>query len=242
MLKKLYPEVIANNIFLGDNTCRGKEQGNVLLFQQGFGSCLTSQQVSNGVQIYTNELYYAIYDANNPFIIRQYKWKYSLECDVSRNEVTSEHVHHDIDTHHSVVSGHHKIDMTFFKDPNFMHQLSGNPIHVQVGDDVYVKVFTPEADWSVKMRLHTCFTKPSQDSDESKNYYVIKNGCETDSNTHIISQSTHETRFVFQDFVYSTNKEGLNIYCNVTFCNTNDYSPGCAQACVPNGIPNFIRK
>ena len=133
-------------------------------------------QTSNGVQIYSNNLFYAIYDINNPFVIRQYKWTYNFECDVNRNEVASSHVHHDIDAHNSVVSVHHKIDMTFYKDPNFMDQVSGNPIHVQVGDDVYVKVFTTETDWTVKMRLHTCFTKPFENSDENEKYYVIKNG------------------------------------------------------------------
>ncbi|XP_053406217.1 mucin-3A-like [Mercenaria mercenaria] len=242
LLRKLYPQTVATNIYFGDNTCRGVKEGTLMLFQQGFKDCLTSERISNGVFIYDNDLFYAIYDPNNPFIIRQYKWTYSMECDVSRNEVTSSHVHHDIEAHHSAVSSHYAISMTFFKDSNFMNQLPGNPIHVSVGDEVYVKVFTTVPDWSVKMRLHTCFTKPNDESSESTKYYVIKDGCEIDSNTHIISQSTHETRFVFQDFVYSTNKEGLNIYCNVTFCETKDITPGCTQLCTSKETKALIGK
>jgi len=64
----------------------------------------------------------------------------------------------------------------------------------------------------------------------------ILNRCEVDRNTHIISQSTHETTFVFQDFEYDNNPEGLEIQCKATFCETSDYSPSCTQACTAGPI------
>ncbi|KAK3590907.1 hypothetical protein CHS0354_020885 [Potamilus streckersoni] len=63
--------------------------------------------------------------------------------------------------------------------------------------------------------------------------YVIK--CETDANTHYISQSTHETKFMFRDFEYTSNSEGLYLYCDATFCETSDYSNQCQQSCNPIG-------
>lgn len=126
--------------------------------------------------MYMNDLFYAIYDPIMPFIIRQYKWTYTVECDVSRNEATSSHVHHDVDSHSTVVTSHYNISMAFFKDANFFNQLPGNPLHANVGDDVYVKVFTMATDWTVKMRLHTCYTKPSDIADKNTVYYLIKDG------------------------------------------------------------------
>ncbi|XP_053391822.1 CUB and zona pellucida-like domain-containing protein 1 [Mercenaria mercenaria] len=242
ILKQLYPTVTPSNIYFGDNSCRGKVIRTTLVFQQGFRDCLTSERVSSDTLLYENDLFYAIYDPINPFIIRQHKWTFTVEYDVSRNEATSSHVHHDVDAHHAAVASHYDIKMTFFKDANFMNQIAGNPVHASIGDDIYVKVFTSAADWTVKMRLHTCYTKPTDDAADDMTYFFIKDGCEVDSNTHIISQSTHETRFVFRDFEYSTNKEGLNIYCNATFCETKDYSPGIAQSCVSQGTQALVGK
>ncbi|XP_053391824.1 uncharacterized protein LOC128554583 [Mercenaria mercenaria] len=241
-LRELYPMVTMSHIYFGDNSCRGQVIGTTLTFKQGFRDCITSERVSGDTLLYENDLFYAIYDPINPFIVRQHQWTFTVECDVSRNEATLSHVHHDVDAHHAAVAGHYDVKMTFFKDVNFMNQIAGNPIHASIGDDIYVKVFTSAADWTVKMRLHTCYTKPTDDAGDDMTYFIIKNGCEVDSNTHIISQSTHETRFVFQDFGYSTNKEGLNIYCNATFCETKDYSPGCAQSCVSQGTHALVGK
>ncbi|XP_052791522.1 CUB and zona pellucida-like domain-containing protein 1 [Mya arenaria] len=126
--------------------------------------------------------------------------------------------------------------MVFYKDANFREIISGNPLHAHVGDQVYAKVYTTVPDWNIKLRLHTCYIKPPQTSDSSMDFFLIKDGCETDTNTHIISQSAHETTFVFQDFEYSTNREGLDILCNATFCETTDYSPKCTQRCHSNPI------
>ena len=54
-----------------------------------------------------------------------------------------------------------------------------------------------------------------------------------DTNTHIISQSTHETRFVFSDFEYVNYHEGIDVYCDAIFCSANDYSQQCTQSCFP---------
>ncbi|XP_060553296.1 pancreatic secretory granule membrane major glycoprotein GP2-like [Ruditapes philippinarum] len=123
--------------------------------------------------------------------------------------------------------------MSFYSDPNFAYQISGNPIHVAVGNKVYVKVFTTSSDWTIKMRVHTCYTKPSATASDSFKFEMIKNGCEMDSNTHIISQSSHETRFVFEDFEYTSNHEGLYVYCDAMFCRSSDYSRQCMQTCNP---------
>ncbi|KAH3830255.1 hypothetical protein DPMN_103496 [Dreissena polymorpha] len=62
------------------------------------------------------------------------------------------------------------------------------------------------------MRLHSCITKPWQNSNSTLDYLLINDGCEIDANTHIMSQSAHQTTFMFQDFEYSDNPEGLDVY------------------------------
>lgn len=49
VLQQLYPGIITRNIHFGDSSCPGKEAGTLLMFQQGFGECLTSKLVSSVV-------------------------------------------------------------------------------------------------------------------------------------------------------------------------------------------------
>ncbi|KAH3741464.1 hypothetical protein DPMN_048189, partial [Dreissena polymorpha] len=83
------------------------------------------------------------------------------------------------------------------------------------------------------MRVHTCYTKPSPTSPDHLRYNLIQNGCEVDTNTHMISQSTHETRFLFKDFEYTSDHQGIHVMCDATFCSTSDYSRQCTQTCNP---------
>ena len=55
--------------------------------------------------------------------------------------------------------------------------------------------------------------------------------CERDTNTHIISQSGHELKFVFEDFQYTTGKDGLYLFCDAVFCSDTDTSMRCQQRC-----------
>jgi len=55
--------------------------------------------------------------------------------------------------------------------------------------------------------------------------------CEVDPNTHTISQTTHETRFVFQDFEYTSDHSGIDVRCTASFCGVKDHSSKCTQTC-----------
>lgn len=235
-LREIYPGAKASDIYLGENTCTGTENWRYLNFQQGLRECLTSETVRFNALVYSNELVYAERDPRYQFIIRNYNWTVGVECDVQRNETSSGHLHHDnqnLMEPHVTGSSHFSVNMSFYTDPNFLHQISGNPLHVTVGEKVYAKVYTTTPDWSVKMRAHTCYAKPSQYSPDHMKFYLIQNGCEVDTNTHIISQSAHETRFVFQDFEYTSNHEGIYVFCDAVFCSSHDYSRQCQQTCNP---------
>ncbi|KAL4237757.1 hypothetical protein ACF0H5_002469 [Mactra antiquata] len=236
LMKQLYPNITNNNVYFGDNTCRGLQSGSYLLFQQGFRDCLTSERISNDTFIYENDLFSVVHDPINPTVIRRHDWTYTVECRIDRNVVTSSHVLHNASSHHVTQTTHYGINLAFYSDSNFMSQLTGNPVHSQVGSYLYTKVYSTISDWSIKMRLHTCYTDTGSDTNKNTTYYLIKDGCEVDANTHIISQSTHETRFVFQDFEYSSDKEGLYVHCNATFCKSNDFTVGCRQSCNPDQL------
>ncbi|XP_052276796.1 deleted in malignant brain tumors 1 protein-like isoform X2 [Dreissena polymorpha] len=237
MLRRVYPSARASDIYLGENTCLGVDTWYYVMFQQGLRECLTSETVRHDVLVYSNQLVYAERDPVHSFIIRHYNWTVGVECDVQRNESSSGHIEHENNNHQGgpLVSGasHYTVNLTFYLDPNFQQPVPSNPLRVPVGTDVYVKVFTQATDWTVKMRVHTCYTKPSPTSPDHLRYNLIQNGCEVDTNTHLISQSTHETRFLFKDFEYTSDHQGIHVMCDATFCSTSDYSRQCTQTCNP---------
>lgn len=55
--------------------------------------------------------------------------------------------------------------------------------------------------------------------------------CPIDPTVHVLSESTHETRFVFQDFEYVTDHNSLYLFCNASFCDSGDYSQSCVRRC-----------
>ncbi|XP_053387769.1 CUB and zona pellucida-like domain-containing protein 1 [Mercenaria mercenaria] len=93
-------------------------------------------------------------------------------------------------------------------------------------------------DVQVKMRLHTCYTKPDPNADATLTYPLIENGCVVDPDTHILSQGTHETRFVFNAFEFPKSHNSVYIFCNSTFCKTTDTSDRCTQIC--HGSPALV--
>ncbi|KAJ8311381.1 hypothetical protein KUTeg_010736 [Tegillarca granosa] len=150
------------------------------------------------------------------------------------DNIKQAHGHAESHFHNENVTGHYTVNMAFYDDSNFRYQKYGYPLTANIGDNVYVKVFTDIRDYNIKMRLNDCFTRPTPSAPDNLRFFLIRNGCPMDPNTHIISQSTHETRFKFQDFEYSTDHDNLYIYCNARFCSVNDYSYSCDQACHRN--------
>ena len=55
--------------------------------------------------------------------------------------------------------------------------------------------------------------------------------CVVDSYTTILSQGTHETRFVFNAFEFPQSHGSVYVYCNTTFCDTMDANQRCSQTC-----------
>ncbi|KAL4221645.1 CUB and zona pellucida-like domains 1 [Mactra antiquata] len=239
-LRLIYPNVIASDIYLGENNCHGTESMDVLRFNYGYRDCLTQEMIRNSHHVFSNQLLYPEYDPIHPYIIKDFKLAVDLKCYAAPNGTITGHSidnsNNNNGTHQQVSGGSHfSVNMLFYSDPNFQHKLR-YPLSVTVGENVYVKVFTNASDWDIRMHVHTCYTLPNIYAADNFKYYLIRNGCEVDSNTHISSQSFHETRFVFKGFQYANNRGDLLVSCDAKFCGTHDNSPECLQVCNPNGI------
>ncbi|VDI13198.1 pancreatic secretory granule membrane major glycoprotein GP2 [Mytilus galloprovincialis] len=232
-LKQQFQGFNAGDVYLGRDSCTGYESGDYIIFSEEYNSCLTDKSTSNEAVIYTNTLVYALHDPDHRFIIRDYRFKVKVECDMSKREhgvdtIKHNHGHED---HTAAGTGHFSIHLNFYSDSKYQNRFNGFPPAYVVGDVVYVKVQTSMHDYDVKMRLSDCYTKPSEHASTIYTYYLIQNGCPVDRNTFVTSQSTHETRFHFQDFEYAGHPDSMFVHCNATFCKSNDYSSECEPQC-----------
>ncbi|XP_053390258.1 CUB and zona pellucida-like domain-containing protein 1 isoform X1 [Mercenaria mercenaria] len=235
-IRHVYPTAKASDIYLGENKCKGVENGDILIFQQDLSECLTSELLVDGIEVYNNELIYAEHDPVYLFIVLHYNWTVGVQCDIRQNGTAIGGFPSNATSTiaHNVSSPQYPVSVSFYKDQDFIHEIGkGNPLHAQIGSHVYVKVFTTATDWNIRMRVHTCYTKPTEHAHDHMKYFLIKDGCEVNTNTHIISQSTHATRFVFDSFEYSNSHEGIYMFCDALFCDSSDWSAQCRQTCNP---------
>lgn len=140
--------------------------------------------------IYRNKLMYPEANTPNPIVIRSFRWTVDVQCEL--NKINSGHVNfhpNELDSTtrsnsgftqggHNVVTGSNKegVEITFYKDPNFLEVVKGNPLQIHIGDKIYVKVKAHTTDSNYKMRLHSCIAKPQSYSSSTGSYPLIKDG------------------------------------------------------------------
>jgi len=122
---------------------------------------------------------YSVHDPVHHFIVREYRFKVNVECDMSKTENGHENInqnHGQLDQQTVAGTGHFVVELKFYNDSKYQHEFSGLPPSYMIGDNVYVKVQTHIHDYDVKMRLSDCYTKPMESSADVYLYYLIKNG------------------------------------------------------------------
>ena len=125
----------------------------------------------------------------NPLIVRNFRWSVDVDCEIAKvnsgnvnfrpDETQSTTDRYNSGNHpvtaHVSGSGKETVTIEFYKDSNFIEKISGSPLHMHLGETVYVKV-TSDADSNYKMRLHSCFAKPLSYSSTDQLYALIKDG------------------------------------------------------------------
>ncbi|XP_061172005.1 deleted in malignant brain tumors 1 protein-like [Saccostrea echinata] len=238
LLRMLYPDSGVSQIYLSKQSCYGHVVGDTIVFDQSYNNCSTSKTISDQFVTYKNQLVYPESTTPFPLIVHGYRWRVDVKCDLDRYEHVTQHYKPteapatQTTLHHQVGgTGHYDIKLQFYTDPQYFHEIKGNPISANIGENIFVKVSLNNDDYGTKMRLDTCKTMPEAHSTQRNTYVIIKNGCSVDPSTQIVSQGTHETRFLFNAFVFPSNQNAVYISCNATFCSTNDLSSKCAQTC-----------
>lgn len=151
--------------------------------------CLLLLQDLTGTIYYKNTLKYPESKIPNPVIIRNFRWTIDVDCELGKVNSGNINFHPDetystTDRNHQLVepvtghlsgTGKETITIKFYKDSKFLEQLKGSPVHIHIGETVYVKVIS-DADSNYKMRLHSCIAKPLSYSSIQDTYPLIKDG------------------------------------------------------------------
>ncbi|KAJ8311396.1 hypothetical protein KUTeg_010751, partial [Tegillarca granosa] len=228
-----FPGYVLSDIFLGQDECTGTMDGYYLNFNHELGKCGTTEQVNYNTIEFSNTMTYAIHDPLRHFIIREYKLRIKVKCNLPREETVSKEIVQEQASLPNYWNGFgpspstYTLNMQFFDDANFNYIKYGNPVTARIGENVYVRVYTDIALDNIKMRLNNCYTKPTPMSSDRLRFYLIRNGCSDDPGSRVVLRTSHETRFVFQDFEYSVNHKSLYLYCEANFCRETDYSSVC---------------
>ncbi|XP_053384168.1 uncharacterized protein LOC128550082 [Mercenaria mercenaria] len=178
-IRHIYPTARASNIYLGDNKCKGVQNGDLLVFQHDISECLTSELLVDGIEVYNNDLIYAEHDPVHLFTVLHYNWTVGVECDIGQNGTAIGGFPSNATSAiaHNVSSPQYPVSVSFYKDQDFIHETGkGNPLHAEIGSHVYAKVFTTATDWNIRMRVHTCYTKPTDHAHDHMKYFLIKDG------------------------------------------------------------------
>ncbi|XP_061178330.1 deleted in malignant brain tumors 1 protein-like [Saccostrea echinata] len=218
-LQAKYPDFNPSECYIGvDNVnCTGQVNGSYLYFRHDYSECNTKEKNSTEGVEYRSELVCPRHDRLYHFIIREIRLRKNLLCKFfSINSASS-------------TLRDRLVHLQFFSDPSLSR--SKNFHSSKVGEKLYVRAFSDVTDSTLKMRLSHCYTTPAIVTDSKMQYFIIRNGCVIDPNAVIFYQSAHETRFSFEYFEFTTSHDSMNLYCNATFCQSNDHSPACQPTC-----------
>ncbi|XP_052275321.1 deleted in malignant brain tumors 1 protein-like isoform X1 [Dreissena polymorpha] len=211
-------------IYLGNASCQGSERRGFLVYDNNFYECMTRKKVSANLNIFENQMV-LIFDPETSAASNAFNSTIDLHCNVvDKNIVTS------VSTN-QLHSDANSISISVFIDPLFRVALPSNPLHAHIGDTVYVKVSSPIRDPEIKLLLKSCYIRPALEKDSRLDSALIQNGCEVESSIHMISISAHEIQFMFQNYAPGALREGMNVICDVAYCNSQELTLDCNQTC-----------
>ncbi|XP_052275336.1 uncharacterized protein LOC127874771 [Dreissena polymorpha] len=211
-------------IYLGNATCKGSERRGFLVYDKNFYECMTRKKVSANLNIFENQMVF-IFDPETSAASNAFNSTINLHCNVvDKNIVTT------VSTN-QLHCDPNSISISVFIDPFFRMALPSNPLHAHIGDTVYVKVSSPIRDPEIKLLLKSCYIRPALEKDSRLDSALIQNGCEVESSIHMISISAHEIHFMFQNYAPVALREGMNVICDVAYCNSQELTLDCNQTC-----------
>ncbi|KAK6178449.1 hypothetical protein SNE40_013238 [Patella caerulea] len=236
LLKRVYPYTKLTSIGLSDPNCTGVQHGDTIVIKAPVSTC-NSQVKSNGVKnTYSNYVVDRVFATDSNLIVRGNRWRMQITCSVSSTK--SFEVHYNPSSH--MRRKRRELDYTIHKKQSFPVTIDSytdetmttviNLNKYALGDEMYLRVKLQRGDDDLNLVINDCYTNPSRDI-KYKQYYIIKNSCEVDSETHILQRTQQFTDLKINVFQFSGEQPYVYLNCVVSVCTNTETSGQCSNTC-----------
>ncbi|KAL4217663.1 Deleted in malignant brain tumors 1 protein-like [Mactra antiquata] len=217
-LERVLPTPVPTDVYMGQTNCKGTKTNTMLTFFVGLDDCNTTKTTSDTNVLYTNQLLY-----NDDL---GYSWTIFLECAVWSHNYTTIRIGSSNFHEGSSLNETFLVKQALYSTPDYTNEISASELNLY--NETYVKVYTPDADNETKLVINSCYVSP--------NHPLIQDGCSVDDTVHILERNKHEMKFVFSTSVIDFNLPSIFIHCDADFCDINDSLPKCIEGCTRNVV------
>nr|XP_046258011.1 deleted in malignant brain tumors 1 protein isoform X4 [Scatophagus argus] len=220
-----------HNLYLNDPNCRPQVSSYQVVFRFPINSCGNIQKFENGSVVYTNAV--RAYPSSYGEITRQSFLKLNVGCHMDQDSVSQIMYiarHHDNGT--IVGTGQFNTSMRFYTSSSFYYEVTQFPYEVMLNQNLYIQVTLSRSDSRLVLFLDTCVASPTPYDFNTRAYYLVRNGCATDSTYYAYTTGTRPyARFRFRAFQFLRATESVYIQCKVLICQASDYNSRCRRGC-----------
>ncbi|XP_067653017.1 deleted in malignant brain tumors 1 protein-like [Haliotis asinina] len=226
-LRWLYPDTNPAYISLVNEGCTGSYSGDTWSINNPHSQCYTNRAIDPTYVTYRNALIYK--EIGSGPIVREHRWRVDMECAFIRERKISQQysVNNEFNYLRNL-SADYSAEIHLYNDSTLSNEMSYDPIRAKLGDDLYVKV-NLKGNWNVSMRLQNCVGKP--DPNSTITYALVRNGCSSDKETHVVYENPTTTLFHFKAFEFYAGYSTVYLSCDVKFCTPGDVTSACNWKC-----------
>ncbi|XP_030849096.1 fibropellin-1 isoform X11 [Strongylocentrotus purpuratus] len=226
-----------------DESCVGYNHNgeNIALYSR-YDKCKFTTEENSDFIIYSNVISTTVTDntPNGSVITRVMgETLINVRCQIRRRQVLSR-FYNPISSSlkiDEVGYGNFTVDFERYTDENFRERHPNEAAPVRIQDRLFYAVSLTSVS-NLTLFIDHCWSTPSSDPLDTKQYDLIKDGCASDDTVQTISTFGPSFKpFTFDAFTFIGDYSQVYVHCEVVACNEGDTNSICAQGCHAPALP-----
>ncbi|XP_030849105.1 fibropellin-1 isoform X5 [Strongylocentrotus purpuratus] len=226
-----------------DESCVGYNPNgeNIALYSR-YDKCKFTTEENSDFIIYSNVISTTVTDntPNGSVITRVMgETLINVRCQIRRRQVLSR-FYNPISSSlkiDEVGYGNFTVDFERYTDENFRERHPNEAAPVRIQDRLFYAVSLTSVS-NLTLFIDHCWSTPSSDPLDTKQYDLIKDGCASDDTVQTISTFGPSFKpFTFDAFTFIGDYSQVYVHCEVVACNEGDTNSICAQGCLAPALP-----
>ncbi|XP_032232542.2 ZP domain-containing protein [Nematostella vectensis] len=225
-----------DSLRLSDRACKPVVTNETLVFfKVPLDGCGTAHNVTEDSIVYYNAIEGESWEERHELITRKYHARFSFDCKYARKRVLSvisfsprkKIVYSTKDER-----GNFTYIMDLYHTPRYQKPFNEYPVHVLLGQPLYVQVVV-KADVSLVVFLDTCRATPTSSYEDPRSYQFIEKGCSRDMTLQYSYTMSAVQQFSISAFrfVNMTGSSKIYLHCLVHVCPRSQNDSVCARGC-----------